>query len=118
MELQNANPTIINLSDLPTRRRDKTIRNKNKIHNARQPGPHFAALTPYDSGLLWDGSLANYRTRGLLGVSTESWTRHQQQGDFGSDDDGDPIDEQEIFGISPPSSLPLSLLSHQTADIS
>lgn len=70
-ELDNANPTIVNVSDLPTRRREK----RNKV--IRLVG---------DDGARWSTS------HGIFDDTED----HRADGD--SDDGGDPIDEQEIFG--------------------
>lgn len=70
-ELDNANPTIVNVSDLPTRRREK----RNKV--VRLVG---------DDGARWSTS---------PGIFDDA---EDVRDDADSDDGGDPIDEQEIFG--------------------
>lgn len=75
-ELQNANPTIINLSELPTRRRQKGAAQRGNVElNAFTPRP------PH-----WDKPSSD--VFGGHGSETES------DGSYA----GDPIDEQEIYG--------------------
>lgn len=75
-ELQNANPTIINLSELPTRRRQRWAAQHDNVElNAFSPRPpHWDQPSLDILGGYGDGS------------------------DHDSTDSGDPIDEQEIFG--------------------
>lgn len=80
MELQNANPTIINASELPTRRGEKR---RKTVHRTGHDN------TTIDSDLHWDAPLEGH---GLFGVLRDG---HEHD----DDDGGDPIDEQEIFGM-------------------
>lgn len=73
-ELDNANPTVVNVSDLPTRRRER----RNKV--VRLVG---------DDGARWSTS------HGIFGDDEDL------RDEADSDDGGDPIDEQEIFGKLP-----------------
>ncbi|ROV93365.1 hypothetical protein VMCG_08444 [Cytospora schulzeri] len=76
-ELQNANPTIINLSELPTRRRQKGAAQLGNVElNAFTPRP------PH-----WDKPSSDIF--GGSGSETES------DGSYA----GDPIDEQEIYDL-------------------
>lgn len=75
-ELQNANPTIINLSELPTRRRQKGA--------AQLGSDELNAFSPRPPR--WDQPSPDV----FGGYGTES--------DQSTSDSGDPIDEQEIFG--------------------
>lgn len=78
-ELQNANPTIINLSELPTRRRQKgAAQGHNQELNVFTPrAPH------------WD--------KPSLDVFGGSGSDTESDGSYA----GDPIDEQEIYGTQP-----------------
>lgn len=80
MELQNANPTIINASELPTRRGEK--RRKTTYRTGQD-------ITTFDSDLHWDTPLEGH---GLFGISSDG-------DEYDDDNAGDPIDEQEIFGM-------------------
>lgn len=76
-ELQNANPTIINQSELPTRRRQKGAAQRGNVElNAFTPRP------PH-----WDKPFSD--VFGGHGSETES------DGSYA----GDPIDEQEIYDL-------------------
>lgn len=70
-ELDNANPTIVNVSDLPTRRRDT----RNRL-----------ASRSVDDDIRWHTSFD-----GIFGDSDDT-------SDADADEAGDPIDEQEIYG--------------------
>ncbi|MCJ1360194.1 MAG: hypothetical protein MMC33_010197 [Icmadophila ericetorum] len=77
-EVQNANPTIFNPSELPTRRR------RESSHSVKNPLPAiFANSIPSPSHIIdpFDSS-----------TSTSS--------DSDNDDEVEPIDEQEIYGMS------------------
>lgn len=82
-ELQNANPTIRNVSELPTRRRA-----------ARKAARRTKAVDvgPYEADLDWDDSLEHEAIFGGSGALAEC-------DDQGMEEE-DPIDEQEIFGMS------------------
>lgn len=86
-ELDNANPTIVNVSDLPTRRREK----RNQV--VRLVG---------DDAARWSTS------QGIFGDAEDL-----RAGTADSDDGGDPIDEQEIYGKPPLLGLPISALTNQ-----
>lgn len=73
-ELDNANPTIVNVSDLPTRRRDKR---NNKV-----------VQLVGDDRVRWSTSQGIFGDEDAEDVGV----------DVDSDDGGDPIDEQEIYG--------------------
>lgn len=75
-ELQNANPTIINLSELPTRRRQKGA--------PQSYNDELTAFTPRAPH--WDKHSSDIF--GGSGSETESDASYA----------GDPIDEQEIYG--------------------
>ncbi|KAK7745563.1 hypothetical protein SLS53_003063 [Cytospora paraplurivora] len=76
-ELQNANPTIINLAELPTRRRQRWAAQRDNVElNTFNPRPpHWDQPSLDILGGYGDGS------------------------DHDSTDSGDPIDEQEIFDM-------------------
>lgn len=75
-ELQNANPTIINLSELPSRRRQKGA--------ARRGNDELNAFTPRPPH--WDKP------------SSDVFGGHGSESGSDGSYAGDPIDEQEIYG--------------------
>lgn len=106
MELQNANPTIINVSDLPTRRRD--TRRDTRSKNAPRPG-HGQTTADFEAELRWDIPFASggdtfYK---MCGISKDT-AISKQVDEIDPEDAGDPIDELEIFGMHP-SRLPFPL---------
>lgn len=78
-ELQNANPTILNLSELPTRRRQK--------QGLRRPDDDLTTFSPRPPH--WE-KLVHKTFEGFESKSVSD-----------SSDAEDPIDEQEIFGTCP-----------------
>lgn len=78
-EMQNLNPTILSVADLPTRHQPASVRKPGS-----EDGGIFASYLPY------------------LADSTDPFAVSQPSSDAGSED-GDlmeePIDEQEIFGM-------------------
>lgn len=88
MEIQNANPTIINTADLPSRRRPKRTKAKGKKASAARRlgagGDADAAAAFFDYDSSWDPS--SFETDGDSGYYEDG------------EDVGDPIDEQEVFG--------------------
>lgn len=71
--MDNENPTIIEVADLPTRKRERRSKNK---------GPRKAEdVTGANLNLPWGHLLED-----------------EADADASGDDSGDPIDEQEIFG--------------------
>lgn len=84
--LDNANPTILNLSQLPTRQKRIPPRN----------GPD----SKYNDVIF---SRPSYLSRPFYDDEAQSWPR----ADYGAGDDDDdyaaePIDEQEIYGMHSP----------------
>lgn len=75
-ELQNANPTILNLSELPTRRRQK--------QSLRRPDDDLTTFSPRPPH--WEK------------VLHETFEGFESKSLSDSSDAEDPIDEQEIFG--------------------
>lgn len=75
-ELQNANPTILNLSELPTRRRQK--------QSQRRPDDDLTTFSP--------------RPPHWAKVLHETFEGFESKSVSDSSDAEDPIDEQEIFG--------------------
>lgn len=75
-ELQNANPTIINLSELPTRRRQRQAQ--------RRPDDDLVSFSPRPPH--WEKLLH------------ETFEGFESKSVSDSSDVEDPIDEQEIFG--------------------
>lgn len=86
-ELQNANPTIINLSELPTRRRQRQTQ--------RRPGDDLVSFSPRPPH--WEKLLH------------ETFEGFESKSVSDSSDAEDPIDEQEIFGMCDFSMSPMSL---------
>lgn len=78
-ELQNANPTILNLSELPTRRRQKL--------GHRRPDDDLTTFSPRPPH--WEK------------VLHETYEGFESKSVSDSSDAEDPIDEQEIFGTCP-----------------
>lgn len=78
-ELQNANPTILNLSELPTRRRQK--------QSQRRPDDDLTTFSP--------------RPPHWAKVLHETFEGFESKSVSDSSDAEDPIDEQEIFGTCP-----------------
>ncbi|KAH8764804.1 hypothetical protein F5883DRAFT_102584 [Diaporthe sp. PMI_573] len=76
-ELQNANPTIINLSELPTRRRQK--------QSQRRPDDDLTTFSPRPPH--WEK------------VLHETFEGFESKSVSDSSDAEDPIDEQEIFDL-------------------
>ena len=76
-EILNANPTIRNVSDLPSRRREGTIRSSSKT-----PQGLFASTIPASAHL------------------PDPFSPHHLDSDISDeeDDEIEPIDEQEIYG--------------------
>ncbi|KAK4691217.1 hypothetical protein P7C71_g5733, partial [Lecanoromycetidae sp. Uapishka_2] len=101
-ETLNANPTIRNASDLPSRRRQGDSHSQSKI-----PQGLFASTVPPSA----------YLPDPFVPPSSDS----ELSGD--DDDEIEPIDEQEIYGMIPPSfphssvaeSIYLCILDHQAS---
>lgn len=72
--MDNENPTIIEVADLPTRKRER---------RSKKGGPHKADdITGFNAGLPWDDP-----------------DDGDHEGSNGVETGGEPIDEQEIFGM-------------------
>lgn len=89
-ELQNANPTILNLSELPTRRRQK--------QSLRRPDDDLTTFSPRPPH--WEK------------VLHETFEGFESKSLSDSSDAEDPIDEQEIFGTYLSAHIALSCSSH------
>lgn len=94
-ELQNANPTILNASELPTRRRTKR-----KTAESHGRGDDVTLFKPDRE---WHSSLG--QEDGFFGSEDELDGQDRQVDDDQEAEQEDPIDEQEIFGMFVPSPL-------------
>lgn len=79
-EMQNSNPTILSIADLPTRHQPASVRKPGS-----EDGSIFASYLPY------------------LADSSDPFAVVSQSSSDAGSEDGDlmeePIDEQEIFGM-------------------
>lgn len=84
-EMQNVNPTILNAADLPTRQRTKS---------AQHPGKN-----PYGD-TIFSSDLSQTLLKDPFAI--DSYSSSEPESDVDDDENvlEEPIDEQEIFGVS------------------
>lgn len=98
-EMQNANPTILNTTDLPTRQRKSS-----KPKNALVAGQEYYEGTVFYNDLALPELTDPFALR-------SSYSSSESESDDNDNDENvyeEPIDEQEIYGMSPRSNLRLA----------
>lgn len=92
-EMQNANPTILNTTDLPTRQRKSS-----KPKNALVAGQEYYEGTVFYNDLALPELTDPFALR-------SSYSSSESESDDNDNDENvyeEPIDEQEIYGMSSP----------------
>lgn len=93
-EMQNENPTILSAADLPTRQRNNKPSTSSDHHQEYEGTVFFKDLALPDL-------IDPFAIRHLSPYSSDLSSESESEEDDNSNTYEEPIDEQEIYGITP-----------------